>query len=576
MPTHRTPHHRHLVAGRQHVRHTRCQPDALLLPIAAPTDPLLSQQHAGILREVLDVFMALVDGVPFRLQFHHVAKRFPHFIKRVIHLLDKVAEMKLLPEIVAGKGNRATGMLLLRVTQQVGGETYLGLHLLLAVTEIIVGDQRDHHPGGVPASHLESTTVVIPFLLRLPAHAVPFLPVCGLRNMRQAKLLFAKRYQVRGEHHATGVPGPMFRVERGIVFRQVRITGVAENGLHEIQVGHEAARHKKPRLKRPLWANALNSRHHHRPQQQRDKQPRPVLLRACERDFHHRVRRGQRLAKQRGKHPLWHLLFVVRNRQPPLHDVKHPLGRAPVAPRIMQHALLDPVRVQAVRRIGIAVGRQRQGTGQAVVFQLQGVGRKAGNLTTAAFESPVQERLDSRIGRAMVLRQQAVFLPQVCEKMLAGFQQGKLAFLADDRLAAKPQLGVDHFRHATPAGVGVQVYAKSQPLFQFLCVIQIHLKRKDIILSQSKKSGQNRRAFVVDPWPVTGYAAAMSNDERLVNIESDLTHLEQLVESLNQTIIEQDKVIQQLQAQISRLTAGLESKEMDAIKGNITKPPHYQ
>ena len=68
----------------------------------------------------------------------------------------------------------------------------------------------------------------------------------------------------------------------------------------------------------------------------------------------------------------------------------------------------------------------------------------------------------------------------------------------------------------------------------------------------------------------------MSNDERLVNIESDLTHLEQLVESLNQTIIEQDKLIQQLQAQISRLTATLESKEIDAIKGNITKPPHYQ
>ena len=68
----------------------------------------------------------------------------------------------------------------------------------------------------------------------------------------------------------------------------------------------------------------------------------------------------------------------------------------------------------------------------------------------------------------------------------------------------------------------------------------------------------------------------MSNDERLVNIESDLTHLEQLVESLNQTIIEQDKVIQQLQAQISRLTAALESKEIDAIKENITKPPHYQ
>jgi|TARA_B100001013_G_C24343567_1_gene337425 uncharacterized coiled-coil protein SlyX len=68
----------------------------------------------------------------------------------------------------------------------------------------------------------------------------------------------------------------------------------------------------------------------------------------------------------------------------------------------------------------------------------------------------------------------------------------------------------------------------------------------------------------------------MSHEERLVNIESDLTHLEQLVESLNQTIIGQDKIILQLQTQLNRLTSGLESKEVDSIKGNVTKPPHYQ
>ena len=68
----------------------------------------------------------------------------------------------------------------------------------------------------------------------------------------------------------------------------------------------------------------------------------------------------------------------------------------------------------------------------------------------------------------------------------------------------------------------------------------------------------------------------MSHEERLVNIESDLTHLEQLVESLNQTIIGQNKIIQQLQIQINRLTSDLEAKEMDSIKGTVTKPPHYQ
>ena len=68
----------------------------------------------------------------------------------------------------------------------------------------------------------------------------------------------------------------------------------------------------------------------------------------------------------------------------------------------------------------------------------------------------------------------------------------------------------------------------------------------------------------------------MSHEERLVNIESDLTHLEQLVASLNQTIIGHDKMIQQLQTQVNRAATGMETKEMDSIKGNVTKPPHYQ
>ena len=68
----------------------------------------------------------------------------------------------------------------------------------------------------------------------------------------------------------------------------------------------------------------------------------------------------------------------------------------------------------------------------------------------------------------------------------------------------------------------------------------------------------------------------MSHEERLVNIEFGLTHLEQLVESLNQTIIGQDKIIQQLQTKLNQLTSNLEAKEMDSIKGTVTKPPHYQ
>ena len=68
----------------------------------------------------------------------------------------------------------------------------------------------------------------------------------------------------------------------------------------------------------------------------------------------------------------------------------------------------------------------------------------------------------------------------------------------------------------------------------------------------------------------------MTQEEQLINIESNMAHIEQTVESLNETIIEHDKTIQSLQTQVNRLTAAAESSEMDKIKGTIKKPPHYQ
>ncbi len=68
----------------------------------------------------------------------------------------------------------------------------------------------------------------------------------------------------------------------------------------------------------------------------------------------------------------------------------------------------------------------------------------------------------------------------------------------------------------------------------------------------------------------------MTQEEQLINLESNMAHIEQIVESINETIIEQDKTIQSLQTQVNRLTAAAESNEMDKIKGTIKKPPHYQ
>ena len=69
----------------------------------------------------------------------------------------------------------------------------------------------------------------------------------------------------------------------------------------------------------------------------------------------------------------------------------------------------------------------------------------------------------------------------------------------------------------------------------------------------------------------------MAMDERrLVKIESSLAHMEQLTETLNETIIEQDKTIRRLSQLVEQLTNRLASDDMNAIKENVTKPPHYE
>ena len=64
-------------------------------------------------------------------------------------------------------------------------------------------------------------------------------------------------------------------------------------------------------------------------------------------------------------------------------------------------------------------------------------------------------------------------------------------------------------------------------------------------------------------------------EKRLVKIESVLAHMEQLTESLNETVIEQDKTIRRLSQQVEQLTENLVDTDMKSIKDNNTKPPHY-
>jgi SlyX protein len=69
--------------------------------------------------------------------------------------------------------------------------------------------------------------------------------------------------------------------------------------------------------------------------------------------------------------------------------------------------------------------------------------------------------------------------------------------------------------------------------------------------------------------------AAVSDEDRFIDIEIKLAHQENLVESLNQTIYEQGRRIDQLEAMVAKLAEHIRTLR-EAGQGPVNeRPPHY-
>jgi SlyX protein len=67
----------------------------------------------------------------------------------------------------------------------------------------------------------------------------------------------------------------------------------------------------------------------------------------------------------------------------------------------------------------------------------------------------------------------------------------------------------------------------------------------------------------------------VSDEDRIIDIEIKLAHQENLVESLNQTMYEQGRRIDQLEAMVAKLAEHIRALR-DAGQGPLNeKPPHY-
>jgi SlyX protein len=69
---------------------------------------------------------------------------------------------------------------------------------------------------------------------------------------------------------------------------------------------------------------------------------------------------------------------------------------------------------------------------------------------------------------------------------------------------------------------------------------------------------------------------ADENSRRMEKLESNLAHLEHQVEQLNSVIIEQGKLLERLKKEVQRQSSAMETMELERIKSNVQKPPHYQ
>ena len=100
-------------------------------------------------------------------------------------------------------------MLFLRKSKKVRRIADLGFDLFLAITEIVIGDDRDNHSAFIAACHFESHAIVVKFLLVFPAHPVAALAFGGDLQVWQTQLSLCDFGEVRREDDATGVASPV-------------------------------------------------------------------------------------------------------------------------------------------------------------------------------------------------------------------------------------------------------------------------------------------------------------------------------------------------------------------------------
>ncbi len=373
-----------------HVDPPRQQLEVLLGPILGPRDVLPVDVDLHVLRHVVDLGPDGVGRVAARIAPGAVAEQVEHLRQPVAGRHDPhLVGREPVAEVERRKRERAAAVLLLREAEEVRAVADLRLHFLLAVPEVVVRDQRDHHALGSARGDLERPAVVVQLVLALVGQAEVLLPDPG---------------EMGREDDAAGVAGPAVHVERGVIRRQVRVAGAAEDALDEIQVGNETAGREEPDLEALLRRHLRHGGADERPQQEAHHRLHGALPVGRERQPQQLGRRPERCLEQPEIDRERHAGLVRRDRQPALGDVEDALRRSPVVDGIVQHAVVEPVARDQLVLVAVAIDRETQLPGEAVLVEDEGLGGQA-DRTGRALEL-VDVVLDPAIGGAEMVGQQ--------------------------------------------------------------------------------------------------------------------------------------------------------------------------
>ena len=95
-------------------------------------------------------------------------------------------------------------------------------------------------------------------------------------------------------------------------------------------------------------------------------------------------------------------------------------------------------------------------------------------------------------------------------------------------------------------------------------------------LPASERTGSHPSARLSPDSGAKSPSMADVNSRYIEKLEMNIAHLEHQLEQLNSVVIEQGRLLERLKKEVQRQSTALRTWELDRIKSNNAKPPHYQ